>query len=61
VYSFDSCVEIIDILLTSLPNLVYVKAIFTGDPFKSNYVIEKDLISIETTKSVCLSEMMENL
>lgn len=46
VYSFDSCVEIIDILLTGLPKLVYVKVNFhrdtlLDDPFTSDYVIEK--------------------
>jgi hypothetical protein len=46
VYSFDSCVEIIDILLTGLPKLVYVKVNFHRDTllddlFTSDYVIEK--------------------
>lgn len=46
VYSFDDCVETIDILLTGLPKLVYVKGNFRrytlfDDPFTSVYVIEK--------------------
>jgi hypothetical protein len=46
VYSSDSCVEIIDILLTGLPKLVYIKINFHRDtlldnPFTSHYIIEK--------------------
>jgi hypothetical protein len=46
VYSFDSCMEFIDILVTDLPKLVYVKVNFhrgtvLNDPFASDYAIEK--------------------
>ena len=46
VYSFDSCVQIIDMLLMGVPKLVYVKVNFhrdtlLDDPFTSDYVIQK--------------------
>ena len=46
VYSFDSCVAIVDILLGSLAKLAYVKVHFErdtllDDPFTCRYVVEK--------------------
>ena len=46
VYSFDSCVKIIDVLLTNLSKLVHVKINYHrdtlfDDPFTSDYVIRK--------------------
>ena len=46
VYSFDSCVTIVDILLGSLAKLAFVKVHFErdtllDDPFTRRYVVEK--------------------
>ncbi|CAF4470688.1 unnamed protein product, partial [Rotaria sp. Silwood2] len=46
VYSFDTCVHLVDILLDGFVNLLHLKIYFTNDtildnPYSRNYVIEK--------------------
>ncbi|CAF4602952.1 unnamed protein product, partial [Rotaria sp. Silwood2] len=46
VYSFDTCIHLVDILLDGFANLLHLKIYFTNDtildnPYSRNYVIEK--------------------